>query len=118
MIGFRLHSPTARHDGRQREKLLAESTGAREIFRERQEILGYGCEETGDGVRWRVATSRDKRRRDAQASTPNPCRVVSPVELCLGPRFENRRGLPEDAREVEAIDQILRLPGVLFFGGR
>lgn len=67
----------------------------------------------GDGVRSRVATSRDKRRRPASIS--NPFCILSPVEHCLGLRsVEPYRRI---RRKWEAIDQILCLERVLFFCG-
>lgn len=89
---------------------LVQSAGVSKS-RKQREIHEFG--RNGDGVRSRVATSRDKRRRPASIS--NPFCILSPVEHCLG------LGSVEPYRRIrrkwEAIDQILCLEGVLFFCG-
>lgn len=60
--------------------------------------------------------ARDKRRRPPP-NTLLHSRVLSPVELCLGSRFETSGELTRGSAG-EAIDQILQQQGhFIFFGG-
>lgn len=106
----RLASRCQRETRRKTRGNLVQSAGVWKS-RKQREIHEFG--RNLDGVRSRVATSRDKRRRPASIS--NPFCILSPVEHCLGLRsVEPYRRI---RRKWEAIDQILCLEGVLFFCG-